>query len=75
MAQQQKLNGIQAKCDKMTDTLKSAGALIRRGQQIGQELTNRLEILQKREADLAPEHAPDDWMVGKSRNSSSRTKA
>jgi hypothetical protein len=64
-AQQEKLHAIQLKCDKIADTLRSAGALIRRGQQIGEELTNRLEILQKREADLAPEHAPYDWMISR----------
>jgi len=64
-AQEQKLKVIETKCESMTATLKTDGALIRRAQVIGQELTNRLEILQKREADLAPEHAPYDWMVAR----------
>jgi hypothetical protein len=65
MAQQRQLRAIQVKCDKMTDSLRAGDALVRQGQQIGQQLTNLLETLQKREADLAPGHAPYDWMISK----------
>jgi len=65
MAQQRQLDAIQKKSENMTDTLPHADILVRGDLQTGQELTNRLETLQKREADLAPEHDPYAWMIGK----------
>ena len=65
MAQDRQLVAIQKNSDKMNDTLRRAEVLVRGGNLIGQELTNRTEMLQKREADLAPVHGPTDWMIAR----------
>jgi Tfp pilus assembly protein PilO len=63
MAQQQQLTGIKQKSAQLSQKIKSADTLIRSGGEIGLQLTNRQEILQKREAGLAPEHDPYSWII------------
>lgn len=65
LAQQRQLAAIQTNANKMNDTLRHADVMVRGGLLIGQELTNHLETLQKREADLAPAHDPYSWMISK----------
>jgi Tfp pilus assembly protein PilO len=65
MAQQRELDTIKKNTNKITDTLKNGELKIRSGAQIGLQLTNEVEILQKREAELAPGHDPYSWMIAK----------
>jgi Tfp pilus assembly protein PilO len=64
-AQQAKLKGINKKTAQMKDTVSSATKLVRGSLDVGLDLTNRLNLLQKREAGLAPDHDPYSWMLDK----------
>jgi Tfp pilus assembly protein PilO len=65
LAQQQQLLAIQRKTNEMNNTLRNGETLIREGIIISEQLSNRLDTLQKREADLAPGHDPNSWMISK----------
>jgi Tfp pilus assembly protein PilO len=65
VGQQKDLEAIKKKTNTMNETLRNADATVRGALIIGQELTNRVETLQKREADLAPGHDPNSWMIGR----------
>jgi Tfp pilus assembly protein PilO len=64
-AEQSQLKEINKKTEKMKETVSSATKLVRSSLEVGLELTNRLNVLERREDGLAPDHDPYSWMLDK----------
>jgi hypothetical protein len=62
-AQQSQIKTIAKKTAQMKDTVSTADKLVRTSLEVGFDLTNRMNMLQKREEGLAPDHDPYAWML------------
>ncbi len=62
-AAQKDLNGVKQKSVDMQKKLHDADTLMRRGDEIGETLKNKSELLSKREAGLAPDRDSYAWLI------------